>query len=232
MSVNAAVQTPSRVLRQRVVGLSAIALAASMLVQNVVVAWAGAPDYGDPIEQVLAFHLEQRDVVAVAVGLEALNLPLLLGFLTGLRGLVERRGRAGVDVARLALAAGSTATAVLAFYAVTWNGAVLAAGFSIRTTGVFELAWRLHAAAFAFALPALGATLVGAGLAAHASGLTPPWQRLLAVTGGGLLLTAGLFNLVIAEGSALILVGILGYAAWFGWLLATGLRLVRARVPG
>ena len=74
----------------RVVGATALALAASLIVQNVVVGAGGAPDYGDPIADVLAFHAEHRGAVAIAVGLEALNLPLLLGFLAGLHGPHDR----------------------------------------------------------------------------------------------------------------------------------------------
>ena len=221
--------TPTRALRERVVGTTAIALAASVAIQNAVVVWAGAPGYGDPIKEVLAFHAEHRVAVAVAVGLEALNLPLLLGFLTGLHGLVERRGRAGADWSRLAVAAGATLSAVFALYAVLWNGVVLSASEVAEPSPEFELAWQMHAAAFALALPALGTTLIGAALAAHASRLTPPWQRLLAVAGGSLLLAAGAANLAIADGSELLFVGMPGYAAWLVWLLATGIRLVRAR---
>ncbi|WP_217711500.1 hypothetical protein [Actinomadura sp. NAK00032] len=220
---------PTRALRERVVGATAVALAASVAIQNAVVVWAGAPDYGTPIKEVLAFHAEHRVAVAIAVGLEALNLPLLLGFLTGLHGLVERRGRAGADWSRLAVPAGATLSAVFALYAVLWNGVVLSAGELAEPSPEFELAWRLHAAAFALALPALGTTFIGAALAAHASRLTPSWQRLLAVAGGGLLLAAGAANLAIADGSRLLFVGMPGYAAWLVWLLATGVRLVRAR---
>jgi hypothetical protein len=44
--------------------------------------------------------------------------------------------------------------------------------------------------------------------------------------GGSLLLAAGVGNLAIADGSALIFVGLLGFAACLVWLLATGVRLV------
>lgn len=214
---------------ERVVGATALALAASLAVQNAVVVWAGAPGYGAPISQVLAFHVEHRSEVAIAVGLEALNLPLLLAFLTGLHGLVGRRGGGGAGWSRLAVAAGATVSAVLALYAVLWIGVVLSAEALAEPTPAFELVWQLHAAAFALALPALGAVLVGAGLAACASGLTPPWQRLLAVGGGVVLLAAGTASLAIADGSPILFVGMPGYAAWFVWLVATGVRLVRPR---
>jgi hypothetical protein len=220
--------TPTRAHRERVVGATAVALTASMVIQNAMFVWAGAPGYGDPIKEVLAWHQQSRVVVAIAVGQEALHLPLLLGFVTGLHGLVGRRGGAGADWSRLAVAAGATASAVFALYAVLWIGAVLSAGELVEPSPVFELAWQLHAAAFAFALPALGTTFIGAALAADAISLTPPWQRLLGVAGGGLLLAAGAASLAIADGSALLFVGLLGLIAWLVWLLATGIRLVRA----
>jgi len=221
--------TPTQARRERVVGATAIALAASMVIQNAMFGWADAPGYGDPIKDVLAWHQQNRVVVAIAVGQEALHLPLLLGFLSGLHGLVGRRGGAGAVWSRLAVAAGATLSAVFALYAVLWIGAVLSADELAEPSPVFELAWQLHAAAFALALPALGATFIGAALAAHASRLTPPWQRLLGVAGGGLLLVSGAASLAIADGSALLFVGLPGLAAWLVWLLATGVRLVRAR---
>jgi hypothetical protein len=213
----------------RVVGATAIAVAASVVIDNTVVGWAGAPTYAAPIKEVLAFHAENRAAVAISVGLEALTLPLLLLFVTGLHGLVGRRGGAGADWSRLAVAAGATFSAVTAFYAVLWDGVVLSAGELTEPSPVLEVAWRMHAAAFAWSLPALGATFIGAALATHASGLTPPWQRLLGVAGGGLLIAAGTANLAIADGSALLYVGVSGLAAWLVWLTATGVRLGRAQ---
>lgn len=214
---------------QRIVGATAIALGASLVIQNVMLAWVGAPGYGDPIEKVLVFHADHRVAVAIAVGSEALNVPLLLGFVTGLYGLVRRRGGAGADWSRLAVAAGATLSAVFALYVVLWNGVALSAGDLAKPSPEFELTWQLHAAAFAMALPALGTTFVGAALAARASRLTPRWQAVLGLVGGALLLVAGTANLAIADGSPLLFVGMPGYAAWLVWLLVTGVRLVRAR---
>ena len=222
--------TPPRALRERVVGATAIASAAAVLIDNVVVGWVNSPTYAAPMKEVLAFHANHPGAVAIAVGLEALNVPLLLLFLTGLHGLVGRRGGAGAHWSRLAMAAGASFSAVTAFYAVLWDGVVLAAGDLTEPSPVLELAWQMHAAAFAWSLPALGTTFIGAALAAHAIMLTPPWQRLLGVAGGGLLLAAGTANLAIANGSAILFVGVSGLAAWLVWLLATGVRLVRSDV--
>src|SRR5687768_15683593 len=189
----------------------------------------GAPTFGDPLGEVLAYHAENRGVVAVSVGLEAVKLPLLLLFVTGLHGLVQRRGGAGADWSRLAVAAGATLSAVIALVMTTHIAVVLAADGLAEPTPAFELAWQLHAAAFALELPVLGATLIGAALATHASGLTRPWQRLLGVAGGSLLILAGAGNLAIADGSPLLFVGLPGFAAWLVWLVVTGLRLIRGQ---
>lgn len=213
---------------ERVVGVLALALVASVAVQNAVVIWTGAPTYADPMAEVLAFHSEHRAAVAIAVGLEALNLPLLLGLLVSLHGVVERRGGAGATWSRLAVAAGAVLSAVFALYAVLWIGVVLAADGLTEPTPLLELVWQLHAGAFALALPALGTTFVAAALATHAAGLTASWERWLGLVGGGLLLVAGAASLPIADGSSLLFVGMPGYAAWFVWLIATGVRLVRS----
>lgn len=51
---------------------------------------------------------------------------------------------------------------------------------------------------------------------------------MLGLVGGSLLLTAGVGTLAIADGSALIFLGLLGFAVWLSWLLTTGVRLLRA----
>src|SRR5215210_5758916 len=54
-------------------------------------------------------------------------------------------------------------------FQTTHIAVVLAADGLAEPTPAFELVWQLHAAAFALALPALGATFIGAALATHAS---------------------------------------------------------------
>jgi hypothetical protein len=226
-----ATHTPTHLRPQRVLGATAIALAASLVVQNVMLGGTGAPDYGAPIADVLAFHAKNRGAVAVAVGLEALNLPLLLGFLAGLHGLV-RRSEAGATWSRMALAAGATLSAAWAIYAVAWIGVLLAAGQGAESTPTVQLAWHLHAAGLAMALPALGTTFLGAAMATHSASLTAPWQRLLGVVGPILLVIAGTASLAIADGSPMVFLGVVGLALWVVWLSATGIRLMRGTAAG
>lgn len=217
----------NRVSTTRIVGFVALAYATSMIVQNAVFAVTGSPDYTAPLSVVLTYHAENQGALAVTSGLEAMNMVLLLLFVTALHGLVVRRGGAGADWSRLAVAAGATLSALFALTIATHIAVVLAANDLTEPNPAFELMWQLHAATFALALPALGATFIGAAWATHASGLTRPWQRILGVIGGSLPILAGFGNLAIANGAPLLFVGILGLAMWLVWLVVTGLRLIR-----
>ncbi|QIM21858.1 hypothetical protein G7075_13195 [Phycicoccus sp. HDW14] len=214
--------------RGRPAGLAALAVAAAVLTENVVLAATGARSFADPVEEVLAYYADHRGAVAIASGLVALYLPLLMVFVTRLHGLVTRRGGAGADWSSLAVASAAALAAVFVLVNVLQVGLALSAGDLTEPTPVVELVWQVHAAAFGLALPMLGATFAGTALAAHASGLTPPWQRTLGLAGGGLLLAAGVGNLAIADGSPLVFVGLVGFAAWLVWMVATGVRLLRS----
>lgn len=217
----------NQVSTTRIVGGVALAYAASMIVQNAVFAVTGAPDYTAPLSMVLTYHAENQGALAVTSGLEAMNMVLLLSFVTALHGLVVRRGGAGADWSRLAVAAGATLAALFALTIATHITVVLATHGLTEPNPAFELIWQLHAATFALALPALGATFIGAALATHASGLTRPWQRIPGMIGGSLPILAGFGNLAIADGSPLLFIGTLGLAMWLVWLVVTGLRLIR-----
>src|ERR671916_2665541 len=124
-----AVAAGNRVSTTRIVGAAAVALAASVVVQNAVFfVGTEAPTYAAPLGEVLAYHAENRGVVAVSVGLEAVKLPLLLLFVTGLHGLVQRRGGAGADWSRLAVAAGATLSAGIAPLVFTHHRGVVPPG--------------------------------------------------------------------------------------------------------
>ena len=182
----------------------------------------GAPGYGDPITEVLAFRrAEHRDAVAIAVGLEALNLPPAPPP-PGSSG-VAGTGRTGRDPRSPPRRSRRCSRSTV----VLWDGVVPVPARRSPEPAELGPPPGMHAA-FALALPALGTTLIGAAMAAHASGLTPAWQRLLGLAGGGVLIVAGAANLAIADGSSLLFVGMPGCLAWLVWLLVTGVRLVRA----
>lgn len=116
-----AVAAGNQVSTARIVGGVAVAYAVSDRSGRGV--WQWSASHSDPLSVVLAYYAENK--VAVAVGLEAVNLPLLMLFVTALHGLVQRRGGAGADGSRLAVAAGATLSALSALTMATQIAVVL-----------------------------------------------------------------------------------------------------------
>jgi hypothetical protein len=209
------------------VGFVALAYAASLIVQNVMFG-GDAPTYSTPISNVLTYHAENQDILAITSGLEATNMVLLLLLVTALHGLIQRRGGTGADWSRLAVAAGASLASLSALLIATHIAVIVTANGLTEPNPAFEIMWRLHAAVFALTLPALGATFIGVSLATDANGLTRSWQRVLGLLGGSLAIIAGCGNLAIAGGSPLLFVGVAGLGLWIVWLIATSIRLIRS----
>ncbi len=215
----------------RNVGILAIAYAVSVFVQNAIFAVsAGTPSYGDPMSKVLSYHADNQETLAITSGLETVNMVLLLLFLVSLHNLIKRRGGQGEDWSRLAMVAGATFAALSAVFYASHISVIVASNSLSESNVAFQMMWQFHAATFALAFPALGLTCIGTTFAAHANGLTKPWQSLLGILGGILPIVGGLGNVAIASGSNLIAAGVLGLFLWLLWLVATGIRLIRGRV--
>ena len=60
-------------VRGRLVGAAAIAFAVSVVIENAVYSFPGAPTFGAPIEEVLAYYAANRNAVAIVTGLVALT---------------------------------------------------------------------------------------------------------------------------------------------------------------
>lgn len=219
--------TGSLVGKRRSVGVIAIVYAGSILVQNGLFAFSGSPGYSDPLSAVLTYHADNQGVLSVTSGLESINMVLLLLLITSLHGLVKRRGGLGEYWSRLAMIAGSALSVMFGLTIATHIAVIIAANNLSEANGVFEMMWRLHAATFALAMPALGLTFIGTALATHSNGLTRPWHLRLGLIGGSLPLLAGIGNLAIAGGSPVLYIGVLGLFLWLIWLILLGLRLIR-----
>ena len=146
----AAATTGTTPLRERVVGAAAIVLAASLVIQNAVVPGRGArlrgPDRGGArLPRGEPGRGRDRGRPGGAARAAAARVrdrsPRARRASRGCgRGPVAPRGGRGRD-----------SPAVFALYAVLWVGVVLSAGELAEPSPVFELAWQMHAAAFALA---------------------------------------------------------------------------------
>jgi hypothetical protein len=219
--------TNNKFFKKQTVGFLSLAYAISLFTQNILFGISGSPGYNDPIDKVLTYHAENQGALSITSGLEAVNMVLLLFFITALIGLVKRRGDQGEDWTRLAIAAGSTLSALFALTIATHIAVILAASRLTESNIAFEIMWQFHAATFALSLPALGLTIIGTVLATHANGLTRPWHRTFGLLIGILPILAGLGSLAIAGGSSILYLGVIGLFLWIVWLIIFGLRLIR-----
>lgn len=223
------IDTKEEILIKKRVGIIAIVYATTMFIQNMLFAITESPGYNDSIEVVLSYHAENQGALALTSGLEAINMVLLLFFITSLNGLISLRGDVGKGWSQLAVSAGVTLSALFALFYATHISVIVASSRITEPNMAFEMMWQLHAAVFALAMPALGLTFISTALATHASGLTRSWQRNFGVFGGILPILAGLGNLSIAGGSSFLYIGVIGLFLWLLWLIITGVSLIREK---
>lgn len=206
----------------RAAALGALGFAAGVAVQNFLLL-VGMPDASAPAAEAATWLADNTGRATTSSTLVGINLPLLLLFAAALRALVR-----DVQAARIWVDLGASAVIVLAalfgVVAATQIAAALIAGAG--ATPAFTALWSLHNAAFAVLMTALGTTLLGFAVGAHAAGLTPAWQRYVGVIGAALLLITGLANATVAGGSPIVNVGLAGFALWLLWLVAIGVRLI------
>jgi len=208
----------------RAAGAGALGFAAGVFVQNAFLL-AGLPDASTPASEAATWLAANQARATAASTVVGLNLPLLLLFVASLRTLARdaRPARMWIDLGTLGVVVLVALFGVVA--ATQIASTILAEG---GATAVFTALWSLHNATFALTFTALGTALLGLSIGAHAAGITPAWQRFAGVLGATLLLVAGLANGAVAAGSPILYVGLGGFALWIVWLVATGVRLIRA----
>ena len=206
---------------RRMAGVSALAFAGGVVVANAVI--AGGPMADWQASEAAAWFAANGTRLSVANAMIALTLPALIAFSTAMLELARGSHRARLWTVFGALGAASM---VGVFAAVV--GGNIAAVHLAGDVALFEVAWRLHFAAFAINMTALGIAFFGFNLGAHAAGLIPSWQRTMGVIGALLLLGTGFANTTVAGGSLAAAPGGIGFLLWLVWLIVTGIRLVRA----
>ena len=207
----------------RAAAVGALGFATGVVVQNAFLL-VGMPDASAPASEAATWLTENRTRAGAASALVGINLPLLLLFTASLRSLASdtRSARLWIDLGSFAVV---VLTAVFAVVAATQIAATLIADGG--ATPAFASLWTLHNAAFSISFTALGVTLLGFSVGAHAAGITARWQRSVGLLSAALLLVAGVSNAAVAAGSPVIYVGLAGFALWIVWLVSTGVRLLR-----
>ena len=152
-----------------------LAFAAIVIIQNAMLA-AGSPPANDaPINEITQYYVDNSESLTIAVGLVAINMPLLLVFATGIYGHIRSAGH----WARLGVGGVFVMAPIFAITTALQASLVFTAGERADQEGLIQLLWTLHSAVFVMNGVALGITLGSLARAAHLARLTPAWAAYL-----------------------------------------------------
>jgi hypothetical protein len=210
-----------------VTGLAGLGFVVVTVIQNGVLL-AGAPRADASIAEISEFFAENELSVSLALALVAVNIPLSLVFASGFSTLLGQRAGGLIPVGARAGFAGAVAV-IPAFAVVATARATLVANADILASepALTQMLWDVHSAAFAFAQVSLAVALVAFALAGRDAGLTPTWLTILALGGGAALVVSGGAVVPVMDGSAVGLLGLLGFFAWLVFLVVQSIRLLR-----
>jgi hypothetical protein len=212
----------------RLAGLGGLVFVALLVVQNVV--RAAEPGFAASPAEVSDYFAGHRLAVVVPLALFPLGMVALLAFGAGL--CVRAREH---PTGRWFAAFGGLAVVVLAgLFALVNIVEIVIAVDTADLAGsphVLSALWAMHAAAFGLNLTAIAIALVGLSQAARAVGLVPRAVAAVAWPGAACLFVASLATVAIAEGSAVLYLGFVGFVVWGVFVVVAGARLAAGPVP-
>lgn len=207
---------------QRVAGIAGIGFALVILGANLILAPAGLPKPGTDSPTAVAFFVDHRDLVALAMA------PVPLGwFCAVLFG-------AGVLAALCpAERAAGTGWSLVGFAGLLLQNATFTVIVGIRyalgtSSGEGAALWALQDALLALNGTFLATALVGLTVAGRLGGLVKPWLAAIGLLAAALQFTAATMTpLIIDHDGPLGLIGLSGWLLWAVWFVAYGVALVR-----
>ena len=214
-------------ISRRLAGFGALTFVVTVLGQNLV-RGATAPANGASPQEVLDHYAAHSAVTSVLVGMFVISGLGLVVFLGGaMRDLMSsaRRGWALTG-----FVGGVAILSLFSFLVAAETALTVIAGHDHPSLGAVEAIWALHNSVFVVLLFAIAVALLGLSRAGIAAGVTPRAYRRIAPVGSAMLLVGVVSGPSIAAGDlmALFAVSGVGFLVWLSFLVATGLRLVKA----
>jgi hypothetical protein len=214
-------------ISRRLAGFGALTFVVTVLGQNLV-RGATAPANGASPQEVLDHYAAHSAVTSVLVGMFVISGLGLVVFLGGaMRDLMSsaRRGWALTG-----FVGGIAILSLFSFLVAAETALTVIAGHDHPSLGAVEAIWALHNSVFVVLLFAISVALLGLSRAGIVAGVTPPAYRRLAPIGSAMLLVGVVSGPSIAAGDLMVLfaVSAVGFLIWLSFLVATGLRLVKA----
>lgn len=207
---------------RRVAGIAGIGFALVILGANLILAPAGLPKPGTDPQTAVAFFVDHRDLVALAMA------PVPLGwFCAVLFG-------AGVLAAlRPAERTAGTGWSLVGFAGLLLQNATFTVIVGIRyalgiSNGDGAALWALQDALLALNGTFLATALVGLTVAGRIGGLVKPWHAAIGFLAAALQFTAATITpLIIDHDGPLGLIGLFGWLLWAVWFVVYGIALLR-----
>ena len=216
---------------RRAAAIGAFAFVGLVIAQNLV--RSAEPGFGAAVPEVTRYFADHRAAVVVPLCLFPLEMVALLVFVAGMRALArvspdDQHARFWADLGTLAVLVIAALFAVVNVAEV----AILAIvdGSAAAPQSVAAI-WAVHAGAFGLNLGAIAVALVALSRLARRLRLIPAWLATLAVPGGLLLFAAATSTIWVAEGGAMLFVGLAGFVVWALFLFGCGLGLLRHEQP-
>jgi hypothetical protein len=209
----------------RIGGLCGLAFATLVILQNAVLL-AGNPMPNAALADIQEFYQNGSTRIAVAVGIVAVNMALLVVFGSAVTTRLER-----ADGARVAARTAYAGIILLAgaFLTTTLLQAVLVASVDeLADANQLQLVWDVHTAAFAMSSIGLGVVLASLSIGSILAGdFVPRWTAYLGLVGALSLTCAGALVVTTLDGGIGIWLQLAGFAVWLVWLLVASVRLLR-----
>jgi hypothetical protein len=214
--------TPSQ--RNTAAGIGGLLFLFAVIAEN---ALRGEPVPNDaPMSAALTYYQQKQSAIEISHSLYIITIPSLLLYAAGL--FQRLRSNLSETWARAGLAAASIMPVSFAIVMIT--DTVLA---NLAATGAsgeaFLAAFKLHAAAFIVNEAILGTAMLGFGMAASRTNAFTGWLRILAVSGGLILIVAALPIDLVLGGSAFGMIGLAGFLCWLLWVGVTSVKMLKGR---
>ena len=212
---------------QRLAGIGGICFVVVVVIANIILGATSPPAYDASVEEIASYYAKNKAAIKVAVLLTPVGWALLAVFASGVflivRPIESERGEAW---SVLGLIGVILQNATFAVVIGTDVALVLQADALADSPGATRALWILQKAMFHLNGAWLGLALIGFALGALRAGLTPKWQGFGGLIGGVIAIIGAIPVVAVAGGSALFVIGLIGFLSWQLWLLIMAIRMV------
>jgi hypothetical protein len=212
----------------RVAGFAGLAFVALVAAENLIVGATAPPANDASAAEIADYVAAHKTAISVAVGMVPFAAVALYVFIASATARLRRASEQAAAWTRLGMS-GLLAVGPLFLTGLVFQYVLLARSADLAADAALtETLWQLHGAAFIPTGIALAVGMIGLSRAARLNGLIPTWHQGLGFIAAGAFLIASAAAVPAVEGSPVGLLGFAAFVGWLVWLALTSVRLLRA----